>query len=137
MQKKIALIGSTGSIGRQVIRVAERYPDRFRLVALAANTGGGLFAEQVGGIRPAFAALRTEGDALAVPAGVRFARGEGAFEEACSFPGADIVFIAVTGFAGLKAALCAVRAGKDVALANKESLVAGGEIVMPAAERPV
>lgn len=135
MQKKIALIGSTGSIGRQVIRVAERYPDRFRLVALAANTGGGLFAEQVGGIRPAFAALRTEGDALAVPAGVRFARGEGAFEEACSFPGADIVFIAVTGFAGLKAALCAVRAGKDVALANKESLVAGGEIVMPAAEK--
>ena len=136
MRKKIALIGSTGSIGRQVINVCERYPDLFQLVAIAANTGGGLFFEQAEKLRPAFAALRAEGETPAgIPAHTRFARGEEAFEEACGYPDADVVFIAVTGFAGLKAALTAVKAKKDIALANKESLVAGGALVMPAAER--
>ncbi len=136
MRKKIALIGSTGSIGRQVINVCERYPDLFQLVAIAANTGGGLFFEQAEKLRPAFAALRAEGETPAgIPAHTRFARGEEAFEEACGYPDADVVFIAVTGFAGLKAALTAIKAKKDIALANKESLVAGGALVMPAAEK--
>ena len=136
MRKKTALIGSTGSIGRQVINVCERYPDLFQLVAIAANTGGGLFFEQAEKLRPAFAALRAEGETPAgIPAHTRFARGEEAFEEACGYPDADVVFIAVTGFAGLKAALTAIKAKKDIALANKESLVAGGSLVMPAAER--
>lgn len=135
MRKKIALIGSTGSIGRQVINVVNRYPERFELVAIAANTGGELFQRQISEQKPAFAALRAEGETpYGVPAGVRFARGEGAFEEACAYPSADVVFVAVTGFAGLKAALSAINAKKDVALANKECLVAGGEIVMPAAK---
>ena len=135
MRKKIALIGSTGSIGRQVINVVNRYPERFELVAIAANTGGELFQRQLSEQKPAFAALRAEGETpYGVPAGVRFARGEGAFEEACAYPSADVVFVAVTGFAGLKAALSAINAKKDVALANKECLVAGGEIVMPAAK---
>ena len=135
MRKKIALIGCTGSIGRQVISVCERYPERFALVAIAANTGGKIFWEQAEKLRPSFAALRAEGEMPAtLPASVRFARGEEAFEEACGYPDADIVLIAVTGFAGLKASLCAIRAGKTIALANKESLVAGGEIVMPAAK---
>ena len=135
MRKKIALIGSTGSIGRQVINVVNRYPERFELVAIAANTGGELFQRQMSEQKPAFAALRAAGETpCGVPAGVRFARGEGAFEEACAYPSADVVFVAVTGFAGLKAALSAINAKKDVALANKECLVAGGEIVMPAAK---
>ncbi len=135
MRKKIALIGSTGSIGRQVINVVNRYPERFELVAIAANTGGELFQRQISEQKPAFAALRAAGETpCGVPAGVRFARGEGAFEEACAYPSADVVFVAVTGFAGLKAALSAINAKKDVALANKECLVAGGEIVMPAAK---
>ena len=135
MRKKIALIGSTGSIGRQVINVVNRYPERFELVAIAANTGGELFQRQISEQKPAFAALRAEGETpYGVPAGVRFARGEGAFEEACAYPSADVVFVAVTGFAGLKAALSAINAKKVVALANKECLVAGGEIVMPAAK---
>ena len=135
MRKKIALIGSTGSIGRQVINVVNRYPERFELVAIAANTGGELFQRQMSELKPAFAALRAEGETpCGVPEGVRFARGEGAFEEACAYPSADVVFVAVTGFAGLKAALSAINAKKDVALANKECLVAGGEIVMPAAK---
>lgn len=136
--KNIALIGCTGSIGRQAIKVAARYPDKFRIVAMAANTGGEVFVRQAAEVRPAFAALRQEGEAVPVPAGTRFARGESAFEEACSYADADVVLVAVTGFAGLKAALLAIGAGKDVALANKESLVAGGDLVMRlAAEKGV
>lgn len=136
--KNIALIGCTGSIGRQTIKVAARYPDKFRIVAMAANTGGEVFVRQAAEVRPAFAALRQEGEAVPVPAGTRFARGESAFEEACSYADADVVLVAVTGFAGLKAALLAIAAGKDIALANKESLVAGGDLVMRlAAEKGV
>lgn len=136
--KNIALIGCTGSIGRQTIKVAARYPDKFRIVAMAANTGGEAFVRQAAEVRPAFAALRQEGEAVPVPAGTRFARGESAFEEACSYADADVVLVAVTGFAGLKAALLAIGAGKDIALANKESLVAGGDLVMRlAAEKGV
>lgn len=131
--KKIALVGSTGSIGRQVIEVVSRCPGRFCIVAMAANSSEQLFARQAAAVRPAFAALRQEGSALPMPAGTRFARGEAAFEEVCAFPDADVVFIAVTGFAGLKAALAAIAAGKDIALANKECLVAGGDLVMRAA----
>ena len=136
--KNIALIGCTGSIGRQAIKVAARYPEKFRIVAMAANTGGEVFVRQAAEVCPAFAALRQEGEAVPVPAGTRFARGESAFEEACSYADADVVLVAVTGFAGLKAALLAIAAGKDVALANKESLVAGGDLVMRlAAEKGV
>ena len=136
--KNIALIGCTGSIGRQAIKVAARYPEKFRIVAMAANTGGEVFVRQAAEVRPAFAALRQEVEAVPVPAGTRFARGESAFEEACSYADADVVLVAVTGFAGLKAALLAIGAGKDIALANKESLVAGGDLVMRlAAEKGV
>lgn len=132
--KRISIIGSTGSIGRQAIEVCRRYPERFQIVALAANTGGTLFEQQIDQNRPEFAALRTERN-INVPKGTRFSCGEKAFEEACSYENADIVLIAVTGFAGLKAALSALSAGKDIALANKESLVVGGQLVMPLAER--
>lgn len=131
--KKIALIGSTGSIGRQTVAVCARYPERFRIVAMAANASEERFAAQVRSVRPAFAALRTGGGVPDLPQGVRFARGEEAFAEACAYAGADVAVIAVTGFAGLKAAFLAIGAGMDIALANKESLVAGGDLVMAAA----
>lgn len=133
--KKIALIGSTGSIGRQAVEVALRYPDRFRIVALAANTDAHRLAEQAVRLRPRLAVLRREGALAEVPAFCRFAAGEAAFEEACAFAEADVVLVAVTGFAGLKATLLALEAGKDVALANKESLVAGGELVTALANK--
>lgn len=132
--KKIALIGSTGSIGRQAIAVAVRHPQRFRIVAMAANSSKERFAAQIAGVRPAFAALRRAGDAFEA-GGVRCARGEAAFEEACTYAEADVVLVAVSGFAGLKATLLALSAGKDVALANKESLVAGGGLVLAEAAR--
>ncbi len=133
--KKIALIGSTGSIGRQTVDVVLRHPDRFCVVALAADRNETLLAEQAALLRPQIAVLRSEGREVGMPEGVRFSRGEGAFEAACAFPEADIVVVAVTGFAGLKAALLAIGAGKDVALANKESLVAGGELLLGEAVR--
>lgn len=133
--KKIALIGSTGSIGRQAVEVALRYPDRFRIVALAANTDARRLAEQAARLQPRLAVLRREGASAEMPAGCRFACGEAAFEEACAFAEADVVLVAVTGFAGLKATLLALEAGKDVALANKESLVAGGALVTALAKK--
>ncbi len=133
--KKIALIGSTGSIGRQAVEVALRYPDRFRIVALAANTDARRLAEQAARLQPRLAVRRREGASAVVPAGCRFACGEAAFEEACAFAEADVVLVAVTGFAGLKATLLALEAGKDVALANKESLVAGGALVTALAKK--
>ncbi len=135
--KKIALIGSTGSIGRQVVNVALRYPERFQIVAMAANSNAPLFSEQIARLRPAFAVLRQESAACALPPapqGTRLAAGEEAFEEVCAFADADIVFVAVSGFAGLKASLLALGAGKDIALANKESLVVGGDLVLRKAE---
>ena len=135
--KKIALIGCTGSIGKQVIHVAQRYPERFRIVAMAANSNVSLFAEQIAKIKPAFAVLRQEnaGRPLSVPKETRFSVGEEAFCEACAYADADIVFVAVAGFSGLKTTLLALNAGKDVALANKESLVVGGSIVMELARK--
>ena len=136
MRKKIALIGSTGSIGRQVINVALRYPERFEIVAMAANTDDIAFSRQISAVRPAFACMRDENAAKRVeaPRGTLVKGGETAFSEACGYAGADVVFNAVTGFAGLKVALDAIAAGKRLALANKESLVVGGALVMPAAK---
>ncbi len=127
--KNISVIGSTGSIGRQALEVIRRYPDRFRAVALCANESADLLAVQANEFGPEFAVLRSADKKISV-AGVRFACGEEGFEEACAYPSADIVLVAVSGFAGLKAALCALAAGKDVALANKESLVVGGDLVL-------
>ena len=133
--KKIALIGSTGSIGRQAVEVALRYPDRFRIVALAANTDARPRAEPAARLPPRLPGRRRAGATAGVPAGWRRACGEAAFEEACAFAEADVVLVAVTGFAGLKATLLALEAGKDVALANKESLVAGGALVTALAKK--
>ena len=127
--KNISVIGSTGSIGRQALEVIRRYPDRFRAVALCANESADLLAVQANEFGPEFAVLRSADKKISV-AGVRFACGDEGFEEACAYPSADIVLVAVSGFAGLKAALCALAAGKDVALANKESLVVGGDLVL-------
>ena len=129
--KNIAIIGCSGSIGRQAADVCRRYPDRFRVVALAANTDAVRLAEQAALLRPSLAVLRQEGASADLPQGIRFACGESAFEEACAYPEADVVLVAVSGFAGLKATLFAIAAGKTVALANKESLVVGGSLVMP------
>lgn len=136
MRKKIALIGSTGSIGRQVINVALRYPERFEIVAMAANTDDITFSRQISCRAPRLClyARRELGKARRGAAGNARKRGRDGFFRGLRVCGADVVFNAVTGFAGLKVALDAIAAGKRLALANKESLVVGGALVMPAAK---
>ncbi len=130
--KRISLIGSTGSIGRQVCEVVRRYPDKFKIESIVASSSTELFLRQVAEFKPAYAALANEeaGKKIAdqIPEGVQFAYGERGAEEAVSY--GEIAFVAATGFAGLKYSLKATELKKDIALANKETLVCGGELVM-------
>ena len=130
--KTISLIGSTGSIGRQVCSVVRRYPDKFQIKSIVANSSAELFLQQVKEFMPEYAALADEkaGREIAaqIPAGVKYGYGEKAAEEAIAY--GDVAFVAATGFAGLKYSLKAVELKKDIALANKETLVCGGELVM-------
>ncbi len=137
--KNVVLLGSTGSIGTSTIKVAEDLPEQIRLVGLAAGNNAKLLLEQARKHRPAAVSI---GDA-AQEAGLRAALGEGI--EVCSgaeglvklatMPEADIVLVAIVGTAGLRPALAAIRAGKDLAVASKEILVMAGEIVMSQARQ--
>lgn len=130
--KTISLIGSTGSIGRQVCSVVRRHPDKFKIKSIVANSSAELFLQQVKEFMPEYAALADEkvGKEIAeqIPQGVKYGYGEKAAEEAIAY--GDVAFVAATGFAGLKYSLKAVELKKDIALANKETLVCGGELVM-------
>ena len=130
--KTISLIGSTGSIGRQVCSVVRRHSDKFKIESIVANSSADLFLAQVKEFMPKYAALADEetGKRIAseIPDGVTFAYGEKAAEEGVAY--GDVAFIAATGFAGLKYSLKATELKKDIALANKETLVCGGELVM-------
>ena len=117
--KKISLIGSTGSIDRQVIEIVKRNPDKFKIVAIVANSNEELFERQKAELSPAFSALASNEDAL----------------PAASLPDADIIFNAAGGFAGLEYSLAAINAGKTLALANKETLVCGADVIMPLAKK--
>ncbi|MBI4408621.1 MAG: 1-deoxy-D-xylulose-5-phosphate reductoisomerase [Gemmatimonadetes bacterium] len=133
----IALLGSTGSIGKSALAVVERHPERFRLVVLAAHRNGGELLVQSARHRPALAVLADPEMRLqaAPPPGVELRIGREALLDAARHPGADVVINAVVGAAGLEASLAALGAGKRLALANKESLVAGGPLVLQALRR--
>jgi 1-deoxy-D-xylulose-5-phosphate reductoisomerase len=121
----IALLGSTGSIGTQTIEVIKASPDRYRLVALAAGHAGDALAEQLRDW-PDAAVWSSEGR----PADLDPARwAEGGLEELATADGVDIVVVATTGMTALPAVLAALKAGRRVALANKETLVTGGHLV--------
>ena len=123
----VAILGSTGSIGRSTLEVLRRQRDHFRVVALTCGRNRAEFASQVEEWRPAFAGL-------ALPGGdERWPCGPDVLVEAATHPEARIVVNAVVGAAGLDATLAALRAGKRVALANKESLVMAGDLVTQAA----
>lgn len=121
--KRISILGSTGSIGTQALDVVRKHPDRFRIVALVAGSNGERLAEQADEFGPDLAVL-------ASGEGGRFATGDDAVAEAAAHPDADVVLNALVGSRGLLPTLAALDAGKAVALANKESLIAGGELVM-------
>lgn len=132
--KKIALIGSTGSIGKQTLSVCRRHPDKFKIVSLAAGNNFGEFLSQVKEFNPKVATLsKTDVGTNLLPNGTEYFFGEDAFKNAI-IQDADIVVVALVGFKGIIAVLDAIEKGKDIALANKESLVVGGELVMEKAK---
>ena len=134
---KIALLGSTGSIGRQVLNVVDRYPEKFKIISMAANNNAVLFCEQINKYKPLVASLSNPEKAVQItniPKETTFYYGENALLHAV-LEEADIVFASVMGFSGLKAVKKALELQKNVALANKETLVAGGGLIMPLAQK--
>jgi 1-deoxy-D-xylulose-5-phosphate reductoisomerase len=131
--KNLAVLGSTGSIGRQTLDVVRALPGRFRVVGLAAGKNLNLLAEQVAEFRPEFVSYAARVEKSSPPGfgapGCRFL----SLEEMAAHPGVDTVVVATSGTAGLGATLAAARSGKNIALANKESLVTAGEIITAAA----
>jgi 1-deoxy-D-xylulose-5-phosphate reductoisomerase len=132
---RVALLGSGGSIGRQAVEVLSQMPEAFRVVALATGSQGAVLEEQAGRLLPEIVALADSVDAtrLDLPRGVARASGADALEEIVSRPDVDLVLIATGGLVALRSVLAALKAGKIVATANKETLVAGGHLVMPLA----
>ena len=131
----VALLGSTGSIGRQAVDVLIAQPDAFRVVALAAGTNGPLLAEQAARLRPSVVAMADEMTltGLDLPDGTVRDGAHDALERLATRDDVDIVVVATGGVVSLRPVLAALRAGKVVATANKETLVAGGHLVMPLA----
>lgn len=128
--KRIAILGSTGFIGRQALQIVEKYPDRFRVAALTANENVPLLIEQAKKFSPDYVGICNEAHYAELKRQVR-ARvgcGEACLEEAASVD-CDLVLVAVVGCAGLRGVWTAIEKGRTVALANKESLVAAGELV--------
>jgi 1-deoxy-D-xylulose-5-phosphate reductoisomerase len=133
----VALLGCTGSIGRSALAVLERHADEFRIVAVAAYRRAPELAVIAERCRPELAVLVDDaaGRAWSGPGAPGFRAGRDALIEAATHPDVDIVINAVVGAAGLEATLAALHAGKRLALANKESLVAGGPLVLEALAR--
>jgi 1-deoxy-D-xylulose-5-phosphate reductoisomerase len=131
----VALLGSTGSIGRQAVDVLAAHPDAFRVVALATGSKAGLLAEQAARLRPAAVALADDAalTSLDLPPGTERVGGPDALVALATRDDVDLVVVGTGGVVSLRPVLAALRAGKVVATANKETLVAGGHLVMPLA----
>ena len=140
--KRLAILGSTGSIGRSALAVVDAHPDRLNVVALAAGDNALLLAEQVHRYTPEIVAMATsEGvdrlrAACGAAAGVTMTGGADGLVAVATHPSVDIVICASSGTAGLEAVLAAIAAGKTIAIANKEVLVMAGALVTAAARQP-
>lgn len=136
--KAITLLGSTGSIGTQTLDILEHHPDQFRLVGLAAGNNVELLAQQVRQFKPEIVAICNENklkDLQAALADVdpqpQILAGDDGVVEVARYGDAEAVVTGIVGCAGLLPTLAAIEAGKDIALANKETLIAGGPAVLP------
>ena len=127
----LAVLGSTGSIGTQTLDVVRRHPDRFRVEALAVGSSVDALVAQAREFRPSVVCVTGDAalDPADLPDGCRVLRGADGLVDAAVGTDTDVVVNAVVGAAGLEATVAALSAGRDVALANKESLVAGGPVV--------
>ncbi|MGC1308108.1 MAG: 1-deoxy-D-xylulose-5-phosphate reductoisomerase [Phormidesmis sp.] len=140
--KAISLLGSTGSIGTQTLDIAREHPDKFRLVGIAAGRNVDLLAEQVMQFKPKIVAICDQSKlgelkraiASLDPQPIVLAGEEGVVEVA-RYGDAEAVVTGIVGCAGLLPTIAAIKAGKDIALANKETLIAGGPVVLPLAKK--
>lgn len=140
--KAITLLGSTGSIGTQTLDIVAQYPDQFRIVGLAAGRNVDLFAEQISHFRPEIVALSdvTKLDELkaalsSISPQPTILAGPDGVTEVARYGDAESVVTGIVGCAGLLPTIAAIEAGKDIALANKETLIAGGPVVLPLIEK--
>jgi 1-deoxy-D-xylulose-5-phosphate reductoisomerase len=137
--KNVVLLGSTGSIGTSTIKVAGDLPDRIRLIGLAAGGNAKLLLEQTRKHKPSTVSISDPAKAkelqTALGTDAKVLSGDDGLLTLATLPEADIVLIAIVGTAGLKPALAAIRAGKDIAIASKEILVMAGETVMSEARK--
>ncbi len=139
MKQRVAVLGSTGSVGASTLDVIARHPDRFDVFALSAATQVAPMLEQIARFRPAFAVMADDAAgrelrrlSLANGLEVRVEWGAAAIDRVASHESVDTVMAAIVGAAGLASCLAAARAGKRLLLANKEALVVGGELFMAA-----
>ena len=137
MVKRLSILGSTGFIGRNTLEVARAFPERFQVVALSAGANIDLLAKQIGEFKPKVVALAEKEMALKLKQRLsgdlpRILWGVEGLIEVASIDEADTVVSAIVGASGLVPTLAAINGGKDVALANKESLVMAGKIMMDA-----
>ncbi|MEM9904377.1 MAG: 1-deoxy-D-xylulose-5-phosphate reductoisomerase [Cyanobacteria bacterium P01_D01_bin.44] len=140
--KAITLLGSTGSIGTQTLDIIEHHPDQFRLVGLAAGRNVELLAQQVRQFKPEIVAIWDATkvselrDAIAdIDPQPQILAGDEGIVEVARYGDAEAVVTGIVGCAGLLPTLAAIEAGKDIALANKETLIAGGPVVLPLVEK--
>lgn len=132
-RKKISIIGSTGSIGTQSLEVIEKLRDKFEIIALSGGSNVELLNRQIEQFRPKYVCLSKKDERLN-PQGAKVFYGDEGLQEICSNKENDIILVAVSGKIGLKPTLSAIENGIDIALANKETLVMAGDIVMQKAK---
>ncbi|CAN0890303.1 1-deoxy-D-xylulose 5-phosphate reductoisomerase, chloroplastic [Linum grandiflorum] len=140
--KPISIVGSTGSIGTQTLDIVSENPDKFKVVALAAGSNIALLADQIRTFKPQLVSVKNESlaaDLKEALAGLEempeIIPGEEGIVEVARHPDAATVVTGIVGCAGLKPTVAAIEAGKDIALANKETLIAGGPFVLPLAHK--
>jgi 1-deoxy-D-xylulose-5-phosphate reductoisomerase len=138
--KKITLLGSTGSIGLNTLKIISQFDDRFKVVALAARRDTGRLKRQIAKFSPKLVAVHDENAAQKLRAAINTRRtkvmsGEEGVNEVAAYSGSDLVVSAIVGSAGLLPTISAIEAKKDIALANKETMVMAGELIMKLAKK--
>lgn len=140
--KAITILGSTGSIGTQTLDIVAQYPDQFQIVGLASGRNVELLAAQIRQFQPAIAAICEQDKLPELTAAISdlqpqpiLLAGEAGVVEVARYGKAEIVVTGIVGCAGLQSTIAAIEAGKDIALANKETLIAGGPVVLPLVEK--
>ena len=129
MKKEVLLLGSTGSIGTQTVDVLKLHADRFSVIGLSCKSDVETLYAQAQALNPKYAAAEVPLDADRLPAGTEIFCGPDAAERLAEAADADVTVLAISGYAALKPLLAAIRHGKRIAIANKESLVCGGSLV--------